>query len=185
MSRRMKTLFLVDGSHYDRLRSVLETPFDLGKLAILANDGASADHALYYRDLRDDNEAERQKPLLGWLRHNGFTVKGRTHTHSERRERYGTNLVEMVVDALRMTEPGDQVNLLASDAKLEPLLAALRQNDIRLTLISTLDAPGTIAPAPILIEAADTFIDLRTILGHLRLDRPDADRPDQGRYRSR
>lgn len=178
MPRQMKTLFLIDGSHYDRLRSVLETPFDLCKLAWLANDGASVDQAVYYRDLRDDNEAERQRSLLGWLGHNGFVVKGRTHGPGEPRERYGTNLVQIAVDALLTAEPGDHVVVLAGDAKLAPLLAALREYDIKVTLISTLDAPDTIAPASILIEAADKFIDLRTIVGQLGLEKADTSRSD-------
>ncbi|MGI8397540.1 NYN domain-containing protein [Agrobacterium deltaense] len=178
MTRQMKTLFLVDGSHYDRLRSVLETPFDLRKLAWLANDGASVDQAIYYRDLRDDNEAERQRSLLGWLGHNGFVVKGRTHGPGEPRERYGTNLVQIAVDVLLTAEPGDHVMVLAGDAKLEPLFAALRKNDIKVTLISTLDAPNTIAPASALIEATDNFIDLRTVVGQLSLEKADTSRSD-------
>ncbi|MBB3811506.1 hypothetical protein [Pseudochelatococcus contaminans] len=72
MSPQKQTFFLIDGSHYDRLRSVFETPFDLRKLADLASDGLAVDQAIYYRDVRDDNEAERQHSLFGWLRHNGF-----------------------------------------------------------------------------------------------------------------
>lgn len=178
MSQQSKTLFLIDGSHYDRLRSVLETPFDLGKLATLVNNGAPADQMVYYRDLRDSNEAERQRSLLGWLGHNGFVVKGRTHGTGEPRERYGTNLVEIAVDALLMADPGDHVMILASDTKLEPLLAALRDYDIKTTLISTRDAPNTIAPADILIEAAGKFIDLRAIIAQLSLDKTTADRSD-------
>jgi uncharacterized LabA/DUF88 family protein len=178
MSQQSKTLFLIDGSHYDRLRSVLETPFDLGKLATLVNNSTPADQMVYYRDLRDGNEAERQRSLLGWLGHNGFVVKGRTHGAAEPRERYGTNLVEIAVDALLMAEPGDHVMILASDAKLEPLLGALRDYDIKTTLISTLDAPNTIAPASILIEAAGTFVDLRSIIAQLSLDKATADRSD-------
>lgn len=167
MSPQKQTFFLIDGSHYDRLRSVFETPFDLRKLADLANGGMPVDQAVYYRDVRDDSEAERQRSLFGWLRHNGFSVKGRTHGPDEPRERYGTNLVQIAVDALLLAEPGDHVMVLGGDAKLEPLFAALRDDDIKVTLISTLDAPDTITPAPILIETTDTFIDLATIIDQL------------------
>jgi uncharacterized LabA/DUF88 family protein len=167
MSPQKQTLFLVDGSHYDRLRSVFESPFDLRKLADIANSGVPMDQAIYYRDLRDDAEAERQRPLFGWLKHNGFSVKGRTHSPGVPRARYGTNLVQIAVDALLLAEPGDHVMILAGDAKLEPLLAALRDDDIEVTLISTLDAPDTIAPAPILIETTGRFLDLATIIEQL------------------
>ena len=167
MSPQKQTFFLIDGSHYDRLRSVFEPPFDLRKLADLANGGVPVDQAVYYRDVRDDNEAERQRSLFGWLRHNGFSVKGRTHGPVEPRERYGTNLVQITVDALLLAQPGDHVMVLGSDAKLEPLFVALRDDDIRVTLISTRDAPGTIAPAPILIKASDSFVDLAMLMEQL------------------
>lgn len=167
MSPQNQTFFLIDGSHYDRLRSVFETPFDLRKLADLASGGLAVDQAVYYRDLRDDNEAERQRALFGWLRHNGFSVKGRTHGPDEPRERYGTNLIRIAVDALLLAEPGDHVMVLAGDAKLEPLFAALRDDDIKVTLISTRNAPDTIAPAPILIDASDSFVDLAMLMEQL------------------
>ncbi|MBB3811526.1 NYN domain-containing protein [Pseudochelatococcus contaminans] len=99
-------------------------------------------------------------------------MKGRTHGSGEPRERYGTNLVQIAVDALLLAQPGDHVMVLAGDAKLEPLFVALRDDDIEVTLISTLDAPSTIAPAPILIEAADRFIDLATIIEQLAVAKP-------------
>jgi uncharacterized LabA/DUF88 family protein len=174
----MKTLFLVDGSHYDRLRSVLETPFDLRRLAALANAGASVDQAIYYRDLRDENEVERQRSLLGWLGRNGFVVKGRIHGPGEPRERYATNLVQIAVDALLYAKTGDHVMVLAGGSKLEPLFAALRAQDVKVTLISTLDAPDKIVPAPALIEASHTFIDLRVMIGKLALEKAGAKSSD-------
>ena len=49
---------------------------------------------------------------------------------------------------------------------------ALRDDDIKVTLISTLDAPDTIAPAAILTEASDTFVDLATIMEQLAVAKP-------------
>ena len=87
------TRFFVDGSHYDRLRSVFEGSFDLAKLAVIANGDQPVIEAFYYRDLRNREEADRQQGLLKWLCHNGFAVKGREHSDNEPRERYGTNPV--------------------------------------------------------------------------------------------
>ncbi|WP_457812591.1 NYN domain-containing protein [Sinorhizobium meliloti] len=171
-SRTQQTIFLIDGSHYDRLRSVLESPFDLSALAHIASNGAPLDHAIYYRDVRDESEEARQRSLFGWLKHNGFTVKGRRHSSGEPRERYGTNLVELAVDALLLAHSGDRVLILAADAKLAPLLAALRDDDIDVTLISTEDAPNTIAPARHLIENANRFLELKSVLEWIALGGP-------------
>lgn len=171
MSREQQTLFLIDGSHYDRLRSVFETPLDLKKLAQVASGGSPISQSNYYRDARDDNEAERLRSLFGWLEHNGFSVRGRTHKKGEPRERYGTNLVQIAVDAILLAEPGDHVIIVAADAKLVPMFEALREFDIKVTLVSTLNAPDTIAPPSILIEAANTFLDLATLVGELAVEK--------------
>lgn len=171
MSRQQQTYFLVDGSHYDRLRSVFETPLDLKKLAVVASGGSAISQANYYRDARDDDEAERLRSLFGWLEHNGFAIKGRTHKQGEPRERYGTNLVQIAVDAILLAEPGDHVVLIAGDAKLLPMLEVLRDYDIKVTLISTLNAPNTIAPPSILIKAANSFVELATLVGELAVEK--------------
>ncbi|MCA1869769.1 NYN domain-containing protein, partial [Agrobacterium genomosp. 3] len=75
-------------------------------------------------------------------------------------------------------EPGDHVMVLAGDGKLEPMFAGLRDYDIKVTLVSTMDASTTIAPPSMLIEAADTFIDVKTIIGRLALEKPDTRQAD-------
>jgi uncharacterized LabA/DUF88 family protein len=155
-------IFLVDGSHYDRLRSVFEAPLDLKKISTLASGGRSITRAIYYRDIRDPREEERQRPLFGWLEHNGFEVRGREldPAYNGPRERYGTNLIEMAVDAILLAKPGDRFLILAADIKLMPLLRALNSLKVEVTLISTLNAPQTIAPSSMLTALVKNFIDL-------------------------
>lgn len=164
-----KTFFLIDGSHYDRLRSVLATSLNLRKIAIIASKGVAIDNAVYFRDLRDNQEAERQRPLLGWLKHNGFDIKSTTHSQREQRERYGTNLVEMAVYGLLAADCGDHVIVMAGDSKLAPLFIAYRLRGIDVTLISTLSAPAKIAPASNLLENANDFLDLAEVLSEIAI----------------
>jgi uncharacterized LabA/DUF88 family protein len=164
MLKKNQVLLFVDGSHYDRLRSVFEAPLDLRKLAFLAADGKSIDKAVYYRDRRDAKEEERLQGLFGWLRHNGFIVKSRRHGEGEPRERYGTNLLDMAVDALQFAHPGDSVMLIAGDGKLVPLCLALTERGVHVTLLSTLDAPVTIAPPQILLDVVDSFVEVADLL---------------------
>lgn len=164
MLKKSQVLVFVDGSHYDRLRSVFEVPLDLRKLAFMAADGKSVDRAIYYRDRRDAKEEERLKGLFGWLQHNGFIVKSRRHGEGEPRERYGTNLLDMAVDALRLTHRGDSVMLLAGDGKLVPLCVALKEEGVHVTLLSTLEAPVTIAPPQFLLDVVDSFVEVADLL---------------------
>lgn len=169
MIENPRTRFFVDGSHYDRLRGVFEGSFDLQKLAVIANNGQTVDEAVYYRDLRNRDEAVRQQGLLKWLRHHGFNVKGREHADSEPRERYGTNLIELAVDVQSFMCKGDHCIILASDAKLIPLFSALRAKGTKVSLVSTLKAPDTIAPLPVLIKETDIFFDLASIIESLMI----------------
>lgn len=167
MLKKSQVLVFVDGSHYDRLRSIFEAPLDLRKLAFMAADGKSIDNAVYYRDRRDAKEEERLKGLFGWLRHNGFTVRSRRHGEGEPRERYGTNLLEVAVDALQSAHRGDSILLVAGDGKMVPLCMALRERGVHVTLISTLEAPVTIAPPQILLDVVDSFIEVADLLDEI------------------
>jgi len=153
---------LIDGSHIDRLKKALECRIDLEKLRILAADEQELVYSAYYRDLRDPDEAARQGPLLSWLSHHGFDVKGRSveDLAGLPRERYGTNLVEMAVDALRISSVVEYVSLVAADAKLVPLVLALQNGGHKVTVLSTSRGPASIVVAPQLTDVADRFIDL-------------------------
>lgn len=157
--------FLIDGSHYDRLRSVFSTTFDLSALGLLAFEGKPPTRSIYYRDLRDSSEEDRQRPLFGWLGHNGFDLKGRRFDTSARgpRERYGTNLVALAVDAMALARIGDTVAIMASDIKLTPLIKALRASGVKVVLLSTREASAAIAAPSDLIDIADGFLDLAEV----------------------
>lgn len=162
MDTSWRCALLVDGSHCDRLKAALECRIDLKKLRTLAASQQELVYSGYYRDLRDADEAARQGPLLTWLAHHGFAVKGRSAEDfvGMPRERYGTNLVEMAVDALRISHVVEHVALVAADAKLVPLVLAMRNGGQKVTILSTSRAPASIAVAPQLTNVADRFIDL-------------------------
>ncbi|WP_245451375.1 NYN domain-containing protein [Georhizobium profundi] len=155
-------IFLVDGGHYDRLKSTFATPLDLTLLRNKVLPDHPSARSIYFRDIRDASEEDRQRGLFGWLRHNRYEIKGR-HFNQDAdmpRERYGTNLVELAVEALSISQPGDTVALVASDHKLEPLLRRLLASGIECILVSTLNAPKTIAPSLSLVDAASRFVDI-------------------------
>lgn len=163
--KQRSNFFLIDGSHYDRLRSVFSTTFDLSAIGLMAFEGEPPARAIYYRDVRDSAEEDRQRPLFGWLGHNGFDVKGRRFDASARgpRERYGTNLVALAVDAMALARNGDTVAIMASDIKLAPLFKALQASGVKVVLLSTRDASVAIAAPSDLIDTADGFLDLAEV----------------------
>jgi uncharacterized LabA/DUF88 family protein len=172
MDTSPRRILIVDGAHYDRLRTTFGTGLDFTKLvAFLSEDGAMT-HCHYHRDLRDREEAGRQAPLLNWLSDHGFTVIGHPVPagSSLRKERYGTNLVAVAVDAMATCRPRDELYLLAGDIKLSPVVAELTSRGVSVTLVSTLSAPPSFAPQPELLEHADKFIDLNDYLADLAMN---------------
>jgi len=151
---------LIDGSHVDRLKTGPGRPIDFRRLvAHLGADGAAVS-AHYYRDSRDSAERARSLRLFEWLERHGITRHGADDFDKpwHVRERYGANLVALASDALTAAQNGDGLAMLAGDAKLIPLLQRLAVRDVRVTLISSLAVPGSIAPPP-LVALADRSID--------------------------
>lgn len=157
-----RTVVLIDGSHVDRLRSKLGCPLDIGKLADFFGSDEVPAAVIYYRDARDMDEYTRLKRFFDWLERHGFEVRG-SHDFSEpwyQRERYGSNLVQLAIDAVEAAHHGYDIVIIAGDAKLIPLFKRLEEMKASLTLISSLSVPPSIAPSPPLIEMATEFIDL-------------------------
>lgn len=158
------TTLLIDGSHVDRLRSKLGRILDLERLAAHFAEEGGVVAAHYYRDSRDPAEQGRLSNFFDWLSRHNIERRG-TDDFDESwyvRERYGSNLVHLAVDAMRAAQKGHHLVLVAGDAKMIPLVRQLRQDRVTVTLISSLFVPSSIAPPPPLTELADHFIDLGT-----------------------
>jgi len=172
METRQKRILIVDGAHYDRLRTAFGTGLDFNKLVAFLGKDRALSHLHYHRDMRDREEAGRQAPLLNWLSDHGFTVIGHQvpADSSLRKERYGTNLIGLAVDAMATCTPKDELLLLAGDIKLAPLVEELASRGVDVTLVSTLTAPPSFAPQPELLQHAVEFIDLGQHLSELAMN---------------
>lgn len=152
-----RTVLLIDGSHVDRLRTKLGRSLDLEKLK--ASFGTKA---IYYRDARDIDEHHRLERFFEWLERHGIETRGSQDFAQPwyQRERYGSNLIQLAVDAMEAAHDGASLVIVAGDAKLIPLFTRLEEMDVPVTLISSLAVPASIAPPPPLVDLAEEFIDL-------------------------
>lgn len=159
-----RTTLLIDGSHVDRLRSKLGRVLDLERLITHFEKDGRTVAAHYYRDSRDAAEQGRLANFFDWLSRHNIERYGADDFVQPWyvRERYGSNLVHLAVDAMTAARNGDHLVLLAGDAKLIPLVRQLRRDNVSVTLFSSLSVPRSIAPPPPLTELADHFIDLGT-----------------------
>jgi len=162
MPATSKRILLIDGAHCDRLRKVLDTAIDFAALLAFLSKSGTIAVAHYHRDLRDTEEAHRQSRFLEWLSRHGFEVVGDDYSGADDlpKERYGTNLVGLAVDALEVTNPGDEILLVAGDVKLVPLVAELVERGATVTLVSTLRGPPSISPHELLVSECSGLIDL-------------------------
>jgi hypothetical protein len=172
MNSLPRRVLIVDGAHYDRLRSTFGTGLDFRKLLALLGQNGVLSVLHYHRDLRDREEEGRQSALLDRLSDHGFAIYGHEvpESSSQRKERYGTNLVGLAVDALATCQPGDSLLLIAGDTKLAPLAEELKARGVAVTLVSTLSASQSFAPQPELLRQVDAFIDLEDHLSDLALN---------------
>lgn len=157
-----RTVLLIDGSHVDRLRTKLGRSLDLEKLKASFGTEAVPATAIYYRDARDIDEHHRLQRFFEWLERHGIETRGSQDFAQPwyQRERYGSNLIQLAVDAMEAAHDGASLVIVAGDAKLIPLLTRLEEMDVPVTLISSLAVPASIAPPPPLVDLAEEFIDL-------------------------
>ena len=160
MADSQHRILLIDGAHYDRIRNVLDTNLDFERLLSELSSNGPLSRTIFYRDLRNADEVKRRGRFLDWLREVGVTVKGTVSDGEPSRERYGTNLIALAVDAMAICGPGDQLYLIAADAKLVPLVMELRTRGVLVVLISTLTGPDAVIPPPELVSACHLFVDL-------------------------
>ena len=157
-----RTLVLIDGSHVDRLRSKLGRSVDLEKMRAFFGDEDQPAATIYYRDSRDIDEQHRQTRFFDWLERHGIETRGSQHFAESwyQRERYGSNLIQLAVDAMDAAHKGVALAIVAGDAKLIPVFRRLEEMNVPVTLISSLAVPASIAPPPPLVDLAEEFIDL-------------------------
>lgn len=172
MNELAQCALLIDGAHYDRLRSTFDVRIDFVALAHLLTGSKTPVEIRYYRDVRDEQERDRFSRFRAWLERSGIEVIGRSEPLESPapRQRYGTNLLELAADAQRLAGGSDTIFLLASDFQLAPVASALRDSGTRVVIVSTLFAPPSIAAHETLLEVADKFVELRDLLSDISID---------------
>lgn len=169
MNEFAQSALLIDGAHYDRLRSTFQSRIDFVALAHLLTGSETPVDIRYYRDVRDEQERDRFIRFRTWLERNRIKVIGRSEPLAPPapRQRYGTNLLEYAAGAQRLAAGSETIFLLASDFQLAPVVSALRQTGSRVVIVSTLFAPPSIAPHDLLLTAADQFVEIRNLLSEI------------------
>ena len=115
--------------------------------------------AFYYTAVVEDQEYSSIRPLIDWLDYNGFTVvtkPAKEFDDGEGRRKFKRSMsMELVVDALELSNHIDQLVLFSGDGDFRSLIEAVQRRGVHVTVVSTMP---TIADE--LRRQADVFTDL-------------------------
>ena len=118
------------------------------------------------------------RPLIDWLDYNGYTVVSKPAKEFDdgegRRKVKRSMSIELVVDALELSNHIDHIVLFSGDGDLRALVEAVQRRGVHVTVVSTLSMI-----ADELRRQADVFTDLVELKS--RIGRPAPREPRQGR----
>jgi uncharacterized LabA/DUF88 family protein len=120
-------------------------------------------HIHYYTTVSDHDGQDPLRPLVDWLRYNGYIVVAKPATESTdsqgRRKIKGNLDIELAVAALESASHVDHVVLFTGDGDFRPLVESLQRRGVRVSVVSSIKtSPPMIADE--LRRQADCFIEL-------------------------
>ena len=134
--------------------------------------------ALYYTAIFEDQEYSAIRPLIDWLDYNGYTVVSKPAKEFDdgegRRKVKRSMSIELVVDALELSNYVDHIVLFSGDGHFRSLVKAVQRRGVHVTVVST---PSMIDDE--LRRQADVFTDLVELKSKIGRSAPSE--PRQGR----
>lgn len=160
-----KIALFVDGANLHGTAKTLGFDIDYRRLLKEFKTQGVLVRALYYIAILEDQQSS-VRPLTDWLDYNGFTVVSKPakefNDHEGRRKFKRSIGIELVVDALALSQHIDHMVLFSGDGDFRPLVEAVQRRGVYVTVVSTMSTqPPMIADE--LRRQADAFTDLITL----------------------
>jgi len=176
MSASNRVGLFIDGANLYATAKALGFDIDYRRLLADFQKWGTLVRAYYYTATIEDQEYSSIRPLIDWLNYNGYTVVTKASKEfidaSGRRKVKGSMDIELVVDAMELTEHFDQMVLFSGDGGFRSLVAAVQRRGVRVTVVSSIATqPPMIADE--LRRQADDFIDLRDLQPRISRDPPE------------
>ncbi len=154
-----KMALFIDGPHLNATAKSLGFDIDFKRLLQEFGSHGTLLRAFYYTTIIENGEYSSIRPLIDWLDYNGFTVvskPAKEFEDGEGRRRFKRNMsIELVVDALELSNHIDHIVLFSGDAELRSLVEAVQRRGVHVAVVSTLSMV-----ANELRRQADVFMDL-------------------------
>jgi uncharacterized LabA/DUF88 family protein len=175
---REKIALFIDGANLYATSKALGFDIDYRKLLGYFQKKGYLLRAYYYTALIEDQEYSSIRPLIDWLDYNGFKVvtkAAREFTDSMGRRKVKGNMdIELVIDAMALSDVVDHYVLFSGDGDFKSLVDALQRKGRKVSVFSTVSStPPMISDE--LRRTADHFVDIMSIkndIGRAMTDRP-------------
>lgn len=161
--REEKLAIFIDGVNTYAATRELDFTIDFKRLRTEFSRRGRLQRIYYYTPLQDEAEYSPLRPLIDWLRYNGYfvvTKPGRKYIDNSGRERSGENMdIELTVQAMETASMVDHIVLFSGNGNFKPLVESLQRKGVRVSVVSTLcTEPSMVSDG--LRRQADAFIEL-------------------------
>ena len=165
-SSAKKTALFIDGANLHATGKMLGFDVDYKRLLAEFESRGTILRAFYYTQLVEDQEYSSIRPLLDWLRYNGYTVVTKLAEEfidaRGRRRVKGDMHIELAVNAMELANHIDELVLFSGDGGFRYLVQAVQRRGVRVAVASTISCqPPMIADE--LRRQADIFIDVKEL----------------------
>ena len=172
-----KIALFIDGANFYATSKTLGFDIDFKRLLQEYESRGTLVRALYYTSIIEDQEYTAVRPLIDWLDYNGYTVvskPAKEFDDGEGRRKFKRSMsMELVVDALELSNHIDHIVLFSGDGDFRPMVEAVQRRGVHVTVVSTLSLI-----ADELRRQADVFTDLVKLKS--KIGRPAPREPRQG-----
>jgi uncharacterized LabA/DUF88 family protein len=173
-----KIALFIDGANLYATSKSLGFDIDFKRLLQEYESRGTLLRALYYTAIIEDQEYSAIRPLIDWLDYNGYTVVSKPAKEFDdregRRKVKRSMSIELVVDALELSNHIDHIVLFSGDGDFRSLVEAVQRRGVHVTVVSTLSMI-----ADELRRQADVFTDLVELKS--KIGRAAPREPRQGR----
>ena len=173
-----KIALFIDGANLYATSKSLGFEIDFKRLLQEYASRGTLLRALYYTATIEDREYSAIRPLIDWLDYNGYTVVSKPAKEFDdgegRRKVKRSMSIELVVDALELSNYVDHIVLFSGDGHFRSLVKAVQRRGVHVTVVST---PSMIDDE--LRRQADVFTDLVELKSKIGRSAPSE--PRQGR----
>jgi len=173
-----KIALFIDGANLYATSKSLGFDIDFKRLLQEYESRGTLLRALYYTAIFEDQEYSAIRPLIDWLDYNGYTVVSKPAKEFDdgegRRKVKRSMSIELVVDALELSNHIDHIVLFSGDGHFRSLVKAVQRRGVHVTVVST---PSMIDDE--LRRQADVFTDLVELKSKIGRSAPSE--PRQGR----